>query len=651
MLLLFFNISTQSFAASSKINLKDNYTNQERHYEEITITSNKKSNINDSIIHIDDTLYIDFKSPYNNGDYAFSLSQKVENINNAEWEIIQDFTTDTIRYEAKQFGTVELKITIQDVKTKNILKTIDLGSFEIATFRNFEELPKTFKNYIYSQQLPMHQKQLGAILFLYLIGFIILIRFKKTLKIHYICILSFIIGSVIWALTSILVLTFSIPYTLITMLVIIGILLILPYFIILNDKKSLIPNINFSVKPIKSINFSKKEMLTAFIYTIAFVLISGFFVYINYALFSYDSYYYLAFGKELAFYGGFKDFMLEQIRAFGMFMPTFHSLAGFFGYDFSYAVHPLMSFIFLVLFYFLTYDELISLQVSKKDSIFYALLGVLILGSCYFWIYQSFWIMNNVFTAIFLTLGLIFAWRARRTQSSLFLFLSYISMLTFAFARVESPLYSVLFIALITGLNFPYEWLKRYILSYSLFIIIWYINLFSFKDIGVYSDFFSVGKGIAILSCYLLLILYIYLFNQKWIQWLRQYLYPIITGLLIIGILGAIILKPTFAINNFHMLIQNLFYPMLWGYTFIIIAGMAMISLFMKNYKYKEFVSTCIYGYLFLLIIIFMFRKYPLRAGYGDSGNRMLTHILPLIVFNFMLIFANYKNSFNKKTT
>lgn len=545
-----------------------------------------------------------------------------------DWKVITTSKKGYVFYKPNS-DTADLQIDLKSTITENEVKSFWLGTFQVTDYSQYNDLPNNFrvqaqvnsinKNNIFMQWI--------TIFIVFLLGLFINFCFKEHLGIVITCLLGLVSGVTLYGLSSVLLLILGIPFTLVSVSgCALGVMILI------------------LVKKYKFLSLNKREAVLLAISVFSFMLLLTVFVKLNFAVTTYDSYYYVNFGKAIAYYKGFIPDMAYPIRSFGLFMPLLHSLAMFGRYDFSYAIHPLLSLNFLIIFYVCLYEEIIKVGNNKVNSAIIALLGTLVIGGSYFWIFQSVLMLNNLITSIFLSLAVIFAWRALTKGNQIWFKFSFYFMLVFLFSRVENPLCGLLFFAAMFMLNIPYDLVRNYFTLYSVAAILWYSKVFTITGIGGQGDFLTINKAIAILVLYALLLLF--LFKQSS---LAMKLKPYIGMLLILMLLiisGVLtIIKMNHAYLNLKVMIENMFMYGSWGYTWVIVLMMVILTVVMNEFPESKYFLTCIIGYFLVMFILFMFRPQPVRLGFGDSANRMLIHILPVLVF---YLFSKFGNQFSQ---
>ena len=77
-----------------------------------------------------------------------------------------------------------------------------------------------------------------------------------------------------------------------------------------------------------------------------------------------------------------------------------------------------------------------------------------------------------------------------------------------------------------------------------------------------------------------------------------------------------------------------------WGAAWLILLVLFMFAFLQPGFPYERLFSFGIPAF-FMLLLALAFMRFPFHLGWGDSANRMITHIMPVIFFYFLLKYGH----------
>ena len=356
--------------------------------------------------------------------------------------------------------------------------------------------------------------------------------------------------------------------------------------------------------------------------------------YLNILVLSFDSYYMLQVSTFL------KGFPIFQHRTFysitwadyPIFSPMLQTLSLFFNKYYSSTITPLLAgnaaaLLFAVIYYALRTHVL----CSKKTSLLISVAILALFASSHFIIFQSFYLNGNLFTAIYLFIFFFGYWCYDRTRETGWLIVGTLAILVYAFLRVESTLFTTIFI-------FLYAFQRDEKITPQVtkaFIVIGVAcTLYNipFLVAAVAGNIMTPSRRVVIVILLNLVIL-TSIYKHYIPFWLRKLITFPYYGILLFSVITFFVL---FSLN-FHnasassmSLFFNLFHKTIWGYTWPILVFAWLVLGFKKE---DGFLDSSFLFYVLLLLCLGAIRFVPFRLGWGDSANRMMTHILPLLSF------------------
>lgn len=204
-----------------------------------------------------------------------------------------------------------------------------------------------------------------------------------------------------------------------------------------------------------------------------------------------------------------------------------------------------------------------------------------------------------------------------------------ILLATVTVSRVEGLLVASLILASSLGNTFTRNRERIY---FGIFVVtlpaIWYLDRARLSSTST-ATILSSEKIIAMLLLYTLAVLaFLTLARRRLAQILALFALLALFG---IAVGYAFVSQVSFQ-ENFSALIRNMAINGQWGATWWILIP-ATCALLLKAPPLRHEIAwlTMIFGYFLLIALLGFVREFPYRLGWGDSGNRMLVHLIPLI--------------------
>lgn len=362
---------------------------------------------------------------------------------------------------------------------------------------------------------------------------------------------------------------------------------------------------------------------------------------------SADSFWLVHFSKELAM-GNFEHGNVV-LTMWGVFLSAIHANSDLLKTYIFYNYMPLMSFS-LLLVYLFTLNQVFDsyhFQSQFRKTFLVVSLCLLLLSNLF--IYSFFVIHTGMISALFLFLfSAHWLWYVESQKES-HIFFAHVALLGFSLMRIESPLIGFVFLALfLNACNIEIKKKQIFMGSFLGIFFIWY----SFLLFHIPMEHDLLGHAeikIMLLFCFLGLI-FVSLLTLNLFQKIFQYLTQNIILILVLGILGLIAYKPTHMLLSFSHIIQNLFVTGSWGLCwYFLLTVYIYLRYVVKKSRLKELDFILIVsGVYFLFTYAIVITRVPYRLGEGDSANRMILHIFPLVVFYISVYAMKYYNDSSK---
>ncbi len=368
---------------------------------------------------------------------------------------------------------------------------------------------------------------------------------------------------------------------------------------------------------------------TFFIFALITGLLSWLFSSVNFSILSYDSYRMIEIGLDIGWDGGLSRSTTSKLAAWGVFIPSIQAIGALFGIDYLYGFQPL-----LVLSFAATWFYFLWLEYDQKGchifKISYVGLATLSFFSTYFVFFQAGYIHNSMIAAAYLFL--LVSSSKLEIEGKISATTVYFVALCFSLCRAEGPIAVLLVFAVWQAHKkiVPRD-VVFYFLIFALPVTAWYSYLII--DMGKSGDILTPDRVFIILSILFLygLGILVTLYSEKCctvFKWLGRH----IISLLMLSLAIIITFKFENTIESISATYQNMTETGRWGYFWYCTAAAIALSVF--KFKRQPLNLFLLVGLASLLFIIdISFTRIPYRLGFGDSGNRMLTHVAPLLWF------------------
>jgi hypothetical protein len=563
--------------------------------------------------------------PYNGDPFQLSI-RVLDGANNEikqDWIAIDDYSTEPSILSLSQYAVgdrINLLISIHPLRNpssqQNTEHIIRISPVEILDSTTIHQFPQEFKNSFYDQKTEYWSHVMALVLFI-IISLLAATSIKGYGDYHVLLALSPIMG------IGLLIIT-------VFTLLLAGILRNTTLFILLT---LWIAGLSIVVYKRKQ-PFSTQERLWLKSFFCISLVCAFVLPLMNYMVLSYDSYCYWLYQRQI-FYGGTMGALSPAyVVSLGFIVPMLHAYGDAFGVNLFFSIHNLLTIYFLVFLIFVCQRYLrLPIRLFRIAIAASCALGVM---SCYFFIFNSNWLMTNHISTILFASSVLCAFIFTNEQKSVFWGIAIIANMLFAFSRIETMLFALVYlyylltigkndrnriVAAILHASFTLLWLVAILINYG----------------SVNSDFLTAERILFIISLCLALIIFMFLCTvQSRIRVLLHPKVPLYGSLLVM--VGIGIVKMEKIMYNFSVVRDNLLgVTGYWGVTWIILLLFYVLSLGRKSYPKRFVICNQIAIYCFLTFSIFIFRNDSLRVGFGDSGNRMMLTIVPLLFIDTIL--------------
>lgn len=349
---------------------------------------------------------------------------------------------------------------------------------------------------------------------------------------------------------------------------------------------------------------------------------------------SFDSYRYVFLAKHLAVGTYDSDWLVS----YSLTLPLLQSVAiATFGVDVFNTMLPASVAVFLVF-------SVVFLRAVVAPSgwmTWVVMISALVsFASCFFFFFASFYLMPNLLAGVYLTVAVASVYFFSEDGSEpVWLYLFFIMLIMFSLMRVEGFVFSVImlpfYLQRYCKTSFKLGMLKPYYLFLAL-VTSWFVYLMLVFPTAS-GFFYTKNKLIMLLGVVAILVFLPYFLKFKPVSWVFERSALILLCVLVVAMTGACFVFSDRVGVNLTAFYKNIYWSGFWGKSWFWIAlpfVLVAVSQFKESLRDAYLLDVLLYvlSFILLLFLIFFFREYPLRAGFGDSSNRMILHVYPTIM-------------------
>jgi len=461
--------------------------------------------------------------------------------------------------------------------------------------------------------------QIGFLTGIYLIGIVFGLNFKRNIPFPFICLTAFFWGATIWVVLNVGCMLISSPSI---------------------HHIAVLMAITFSVLSISIIlrnNWKLKTIEIAWLIGTLTVLtlITSFFTRFNFSKASFDSLLIIQMGREVILHGS-DSWGLASPSSYGVFIPFMQSASVYLDMDYLYAFQPTLEVMFIFSFLYLNIHLLSYFIINKRRAIGLSILATTALVSTYFIFFQLFYIHTNFLSAIFLYFSICTFWLSRKEQNNTWMVFAILALIGFSLSRTENILFALIVLAIFVSSDQRSRPIQLFTyLPFLIFFSLWNLRIRTIPPSSI--DVLNIGIIYAIAFLLIAFGVLILLSNQDWIKKnIIVKLDQIIWIVFCLGLFLMFLIKPAHMITGLINLFTNLFSTGIWGFSWFFLIGLIIITWFQPSFINDSYFRTVIHLFTISVMLMMFFRS-PYHTGWGDSGNRMMTTIVP-ITFTYILL-------------
>lgn len=468
----------------------------------------------------------------------------------------------------------------------------------------------------------------------FILGAVFLLRFGRDLQPHYQFFLSFPIGLVIWCLAVFILHVLGISDKTGLVFLFQGIIFI---------------GCLFSLRRLKNRRIFRDLVL----FTSIFIFLALIFLVFNFSFFSNDSWTQISHGRIIASSWNISDHFAASS---GILSYIIQSAAVYYGFDYLYSIYPMLSFFFLCLLASCVFNPFEKKDFNLVGPAVLAGSAVLMTTGSFFFFFNSFYIHSNMMAGVYVFIAVFGLWKRITTGKKSWNAVAVPALVFFTLVRVEAPIFTLLFLVLL----FSQEELilkekSLYFGTVFLFLLLWNLRLaFMLRDYDLTRNKYHLTweRVLLVVGMYVFLFGFLLLLRWKVIDRIKRFfpfimLYGLTAGWTFLLFYHGLKVKGgELILSRYTDLAVNIFREGGWGLLWAALIPLFVAAVFLRKIPGESPVLVFILAFFLLYQPLHLFRG-GWREGWGDSGNRMLLHILPVVLF---YVFLKFRLSFFKET-
>lgn len=462
------------------------------------------------------------------------------------------------------------------------------------------------------------------LLALYVAGILFALPFRKGIPFTFLCVTAFLWGSLWWVLCNVIVQLSRVPNTTVLIGVVAGGAALILLVLILRRG---------------TWRLSRSEATALALSTILFAGLSFAVVTLDYTVISYDSYFQMRFGTYLG--EGMNEALMGNSfwASWGVFIPALHAAAPLLRIEYLGGFQPALWVSFMATFYYVSVRAIRSACVAPRFPQTLAVLSTLALCSSYFVFFQAFYIHNSLATAVYFFLFCVTAWFAVEEDQPNWLVFAMLALTAFSLCRLENPLYVPVFLAILFAVGrLSYRRQVACALPVLMFLLAW--HAFLAYVIGRASNIIDRRIVLLMLAGLGAYAIWVLLSGLSWVRKITLVSHWLMLGAATAVLIGLFAWKPQHMTESLRAIIKNMVYSGLWSSLWVLLVVLCVFAAALPAVRSGGLFTHSLAVYL-IAILGLAAGRIPYRLGFGDSGNRMLTHLAPTLLFYLQVRYAN----------
>ena len=472
-------------------------------------------------------------------------------------------------------------------------------------------------------------RQVLTVLAVFLYGYVCVSFLCPSCKIIRRAVLAFPAGLGLFSVSAFLLLVLSVPYNVISVVT----------MCVLAEAGIVFCAVRFG-KTDKKAYIAPDQDLKKMLLLLAVVVLAAAFAcsgVLKISLSNDSVYNYSFYPRLLVYFGKLRvnyDVFLTDV---GQGTALINTLPFLFGFEESFGLQHMLNFSFLAAFWMALYER--TDTEKKALRILLPCAGVLLLLSALPYLILSKWILANDYFAVFMFLCTVLIDDVRyrdgvqeNTDMHEELRLLWILVPALSLLRIEGGVFVAFFVLCASTQRLGSRDLVFGMLVPSMILQgLYTFKIFCTMEITAPYAFLTPKKaGMMLLLMAFVLLYLLFVRNRRFLKIQSHLGLLIIAALCLINLL-LLIRDPGAYFGNLKAFLDNLLYRGGWGLLPATVVALYLVSI-RRSFRFG-YTDLMAFGYFLYVLAVSFMREGDLHPGVGDSGNRVLLQVVPLLLF------------------
>lgn len=476
------------------------------------------------------------------------------------------------------------------------------------------------KNFIGELSLQFYIFQVIVILALILYGFFLVLLMRGRSLRTFDMILAYPISLLMYSISGFFLLSFGISFNRYSLIVMLLLFLAIISVLYRDNLLDLLKNSKY-IKNRNIVIFLSVAFILTLICTSGIIPVS---------LTNDSMYFFSEYPRALIYYGKLNAFLDNFLTDASQGVAVIGTIPFFFGFDEAFGVQALFNLNFIIFFIYSIY-EYASKRIDKRRTLLITALAVLLLISSMPFVIMSRWFMANMFFMEYMAIVVYTAYKYSGTENRSDIILLGILITGLSLMRMEGALNVGVIVLCIMMLEYKNKDIAVFFVSPVLVLQAMYlVRVFVIITLHAGVTFMTKEKAAILIAFLIAIIVYTMTVRKRLFVKLEKYYPWILTGGIAAVNLLILVFDRVNYVTNIKAFAANVLRNSGWGLFVPVIIGVLLL-IPKKSFRMNYFDYSVI-CYILVTFIAGWARGDSLYASFGDSGNRILIQVVPLLI-------------------